>query len=81
MGEFFPAFISNTESVFMVLVDGPKFPTISSPFAVIPASPSGLPISDISDQRSFDLASTKSEKTCLLNYCGTYICFILFCLE
>ncbi|VDK43562.1 unnamed protein product [Taenia asiatica] len=69
MGELFFAFISDSESVFMVLVDGSKFPTISSPFAVIPASPSGLPVSDVTDQRSFDFASTRPEKVCLPNYC------------
>lgn len=44
--------------VLMLSVDGSKFPAISSLHAVVPASPSGLPISDISDQKSSYLDST-----------------------
>ncbi|KAM7542434.1 hypothetical protein Aperf_G00000019570 [Anoplocephala perfoliata] len=55
--------------VFAISTDGTKFPTISSPYAVIPATPSGLPICDVSDQDTFFAVASEFEKNNFLYFC------------
>ncbi|VUZ56621.1 unnamed protein product [Hymenolepis diminuta] len=45
-----------------VSTDGSGFPAISSPYAVIPATPSGLPICDVSDQDTFFIVASEFER-------------------
>nr|CUU99933.1 hypothetical transcript [Hymenolepis microstoma] len=49
--------------------DGIRFSTISSPYAVIPALPSGLPICEIFDQDTFFAVSSKFENNHYLCFC------------
>lgn len=61
-------------SVFAISTDGTKFPTISSPYAVIPATPSGLPICDVSDRDKFFAVASEFEKNNCLCFCGIQFC-------
>ncbi|KAM3184351.1 hypothetical protein ACTXT7_008508 [Hymenolepis weldensis] len=45
-----------------ISTDGSSFPAISSPYAVIPAMPSGLPVCDVSDQDTFFVVASEFEK-------------------